>query len=763
MSGYLNRRRRRVAIHLTIPLRRRQIPGFVFILGLALVVAGCGGGKGGGGSGGGSAAVCIPGASVACACANGASGAQICNASGSGYGACSCSSSGAAGAAGSAGSLGTAGGAGTNGGVGGNGSAGHGPGGGGTAGSGGGGGEVGGSAGTGSGGASTGRTDGGVDGGGVTPLIGSFSCTDFDTSGACVPFDTGTEGKFGNPTSGSTTIAYPLDNSLFPSNLGPVQVQMTTAGASARISFQTTQSGNVSVQFYGTCETASGSGCSVTIPSAFIQMLIPACQTENIQLTASVLGDSGTPTGDSLPISVAWANAALTGGLYYWTILPNQSYCPSSTVVSPGTYCLEDITQTPKNGTAIYRYDFSQPGPAPQQVWTDDGGPDSTPPYEGSPQAWTSGVTGGHCIGCHSITNDGKLMALTIGGSSTYNAANWEVLDIQNQDALLINPTRTGGNGCNDANASPTNDPVCYWEQYRKDGFATETAWGPHDDAMVSMYKSKLYFNTVAVNGTSATIAESGLALPTSATAIDPYQSDPFWSHDGSLLVYTSFNTAAAASTQGNPGGLNGDLKTGGQIAIADATPEAVTDDARVLVPRVSGTTSYYPCVSEDSSYVVFNESDCGGDPTATDINYNGTAGYGTGVCDGYDDSSAKLWWVSASGGAGVRLDNANGGSANYDNSWPRFGPDVGSFRGRKLYWVAFSSRRPYGVQNNTAGLLTSQPQLWFAAVTPGQVNVGDPSFAPVWLPGQNPMGNGNAYGNHVPQWVKVAITLDSP
>ncbi len=89
-------------------------------------------------------------------------------------------------------------------------------------------------------------------------------------------------------------------------------------------------------------------------------------------------------------------------------------------------------------------------------------------------------------------------MALDIGGSSTYNAANWELLDIEAQGLLSINPTKTGGNGCNDPNATATNDSTCYWQSYRKDAFATETAWGPNDDVMVSMYKSKLYFNTVA-------------------------------------------------------------------------------------------------------------------------------------------------------------------------------------------------------------------------------------------------------------------------
>jgi hypothetical protein len=75
---------------------------------------------------------------------------------------------------------------------------------------------------------------------------------------------------------------------------------------------------------------------------------------------------------------------------------------------------------------------------------------------------------------------------------------------------------------------------------------------------------------------------------------------------------------------------------------------------------------------------------------------------------------------------------------------------------------VAFSSRRPYGVQNNTTGIGTSQPQLWFAGLTLGEINAGDVSRAPVWLPGQNPAGNGMPYGNHVPQWVRVAIVIDT-
>ncbi|HVZ89358.1 MAG TPA: hypothetical protein VHG72_20505 [Polyangia bacterium] len=590
----------------------------------------------------------------------------------------------------------------------------------------------------------------------VTPISGSFSCTDFDTSGACVSFDTGTESQFGNGSSGSTTIAYPLDGALFPGNLGPIQVQMTTPGTSARITLQTTSSSNVNVQYFGTCESAPGSGCSVTLPVQFTEMLIPACQTEDIQITASVLSGS-SPTGDSPPINVAWAASGLTGGLYFWTVVPNPpKKSDTGDIPTPPTYILLDPTQT--SGTQIERYDFSQDNPTPQVVWTDDGGPGSTPPYDGAPQSWVSGTAGGHCIGCHTITNDGKYMALTIGGSSTTNAANWELLDIQNQALELINPVGGGGLDTNsDPSATPTNDPANYWKSYRNEGYAAETSWGPNGDVMVSMFNSKLYFNTVAVNGTSATVTRQGALFPTSLSNVsnDPYQSDPFWSHDGTTFVFTSFNQ------QSPNGGTDGDLKLNGQIGIASATKEMVNDDAKILVSRGNNQSSYYPCVSEDSNYVVFNTSTCssGNDPSPLG------GGYGIGSCDGYDDASAELWWVPSGGGATTRLDRANGivnGQVqNYSNSWPRFSPDVGTFRGQTLYWIAFSSRRPYGIQANTGGLSGSQPQLWFTGVTSGEINVGDPSHSPVWLPGQNPMGNGTLYGNHVPQWVKVAIIIN--
>ena len=114
-----------------------------------------------------------------------------------------------------------------------------------------------------------------------------------------------------------------------------------------------------------------------------------------------------------------------------------------------------------------------------------------------------------------------------------------------------------------------------------------------------------------------------------------------------------------------------------------------------------------------------------------------------------------------------IRLDRANGGMApQFDNSWPRWSPDNGTFRGQKLYWLAFSSRRPYGMQvNYNVPPLSTKPQLWFGAVLIGGELFQDPSSPPVWLPAQNPTPAGGVpnqvpTGNHVPQWVKVAVAI---
>ena len=557
-----------------------------------------------------------------------------------------------------------------------------------------------------------------------------------------------------SPT-GLANLAYPLDHALFPSNLSPIyaHIQANGTGQIARLNFQA--GGGTNVNFYANCEQPAGvaPGCYVKMPLSLTRLFIAASESGDIKLTARVLTAGASAPAETASVNVAWANVALSGGLYYWSVIPNPPRkTGTDNIPTPPTYILLDPTQT--NGTEILRYAFTADGnsdPTPQVVWTDDGGPSSTPPYNGAPQSVVNGVAGGHCIGCHSISNDGKYMTLTLGGSSTKDGANFSLLDIGQQTLININPAAS-----TDPNSSPTVNPFDYWKKFRMEGLATENTWGPKADRVVSMFGSKLYLTqiTVTAGALTGTATRMGAVVPT-WQAQEGYASDPFWSQDGTRFVFTSFPAPSIGLY--NDTGLNGDMKKGGQIVIATADENGVHDDAKVLISRENGKTSYYPSISNDSQMVVYNQSTCGADPDSNKL----TTDYGNQSCDGYDDSTAKLWVVPITGGASTLLGRANG-DGNFDNSWPRFSPDKGVFRGQDLYWIAFSSRRPYGLQvNNQVAASATKPQLWIAGVTKGGEFTGpDPSFAPAWLPAQNP-NPAAPNGNHVPQWVKVAVIID--
>ncbi len=563
----------------------------------------------------------------------------------------------------------------------------------------------------------------------IATFTGNFSCAGFDSSG---------QGALdGNPSPGGA-VAYPLNGAVLPPNLGPITAHVAKTSSNqnaARLNFSSSKDNVLSVNYYCGCQAAAGPGCYIDLPLEVTQLFIAVSESQNVKMTAR-LGGTGAPLIETPSINIAWANVPLSGGLYYWTTMADG--------VVPGYQSPRNVDGTPATGTGIQRYDFGHDGIAtPEIVYTDKG---RAPTFLGSPPAT---MTGAQCIGCHAISNDGTMMALTIGGSSDSDFA---LLNLTTLTMTVLDATAAGG--------STSMSDINYYKQFRRAGVATETTWGPNGDVMVNMYKSQLL-----LHGTSATLANEGPVTP----SWGEYKSDPFWSQTGKYLVFTSFAQPDIGTY--NTAGLNGDMKRGGQIVIASATATAINDDAKVLVGRENNVTKYYPAISNDDALVVYNQSNCGADPDVY-TNLSAQVGvYGQQTCDGYDDSSAALWLTSPSHSQPVRLDVANSGTTpgdprlTYDNSWPRWSPDNGTFRGQKLYWLAFSSRRPYGLQVNNGTPLSTKPQIWFAAIVIGSELFGDPSSPPVWLPNQNPTVSGTLQnqvptGNHVPQWVKVAVPI---
>lgn len=175
---------------------------------------------------------------------------------------------------------------------------------------------------------------------------------------------------------------------------------------------------------------------------------------------------------------------------------------------------------------------------------------------------------------------------------------------------------------------------------------------------------------------------------------------------------------------------------------------------AQSVVPPTMGENHYYPSITPDGRWILYNRSVCPGGDEAN------------GECDSYDDPSAELWMVDSTLAThhAARLDHANARGANdtsdaLTNSWPRVSPFTTVLAGQQVYWVTFSSRRNYGVRLEGQ----NRPQLWMVAVavpqteTPGPL-AGDPSFAPFWLPFQD-----IDTGNHIAQWTRSIVPIGAP
>jgi hypothetical protein len=527
---------------------------------------------------------------------------------------------------------------------------------------------------------------------------------------------------------GEARIEYPLDGSLFPSNLGPIVVHVT--GGARSIARLELAAGGADVKWYDVCLTdpaqAPGPGCYVQLPPAITALFAGVSDRGDVTLTARV-GDGGPPA-ESAPIHVAFSAVPLAGALYYWsTIVPGAAY--------PGYALPAGATE----GSSVQRYYLDKAPLVPELVYTDQGTP---PAFAGSPYARDPGGARSTCVGCHAVSLDGRLLSMSVGGAASPGL---ELFDVLSGTLVPIAPPVAGEPLQRFVHESCGGDPA--------GGCGAFTTFGPTvagATSMVNMLRSKLYLR---VTDGGSTLVNQSEVVPSAA---DPYRTDPFWTQRGDLFAFTGFPAPSLGT--GNDDGLNGDEKVGGQIWVASASATAVHDDARLVVPREDGVTSFYPAISSDGQLLAFDKSTCatGAEPDT----HKGALDYGNGPCDGYDDWTATLWLTTPAGGGQTRLDRANGPAAA-SNSWPRFSPNTGSFRGQTLHWLVFSSRRPYGTQVNYGVAPTSQrPQLWVAGILADGAAASDPSFAPVWLPNQN-VSQALPSSNHTPQWASLALPLE--
>ena len=197
------------------------------------------------------------------------------------------------------------------------------------------------------------------------------------------------------------------------------------------------------------------------------------------------------------------------------------------------------LDPTATEGTAIYRYAFATDGsdPVPQHLDRRRRA-EEHPPVPGRAGGREQQRRQG---ALHRLPRDQQRRQVHGADHRRFGGrggANFSLLDIGMQTAVNINPTAPAP-----IRTLAHLNPIDYWKEFRKEGLAAENAWGPNGDRMVSMFQSQLWMTNITVNGHDRDGDAHRVRCFRLAWHHGEYASDPFWSQDGTLFVFTSFAT----------------------------------------------------------------------------------------------------------------------------------------------------------------------------------------------------------------------------
>ncbi len=280
------------------------------------------------------------------------------------------------------------------------------------------------------------------------------------------------------------------------------------------------------------------------------------------------------------------------------------------------------------------------------------------------------------CVGCHVLSRDGSRISV---GLDIPSPSPYKVFETGTRTLVYQQGSMFGGGGANFFSFSPDNSQI------------------------------------LTSNGVNIVLRDAS----TGAAITDPIVTGgamPDFSPDGTRFVYAKPQTTPPCF--GTICGAPGVDAASIQSMIFDGSswgpgPEVVAFD---------GQNNYYPTISPDGGFVLFNRS-----PS----NQNS-----------YDAPDAELWIAPIAGGTPVRLDRST--SMNGD-SWPKWDPTTYMHQSHPLFWFTVSSRRAYGLRV-AAG---TQAQLWVGAFDPSAPVGADMAMPMFWLPFQEIDS-----GNHIGQWV---------
>jgi hypothetical protein len=547
-----------------------------------------------------------------------------------------------------------------------------------------------------------------------------------DCAGACPAFPPDTAPSCAQPNV-APTIRYPESALLLPPNIGTFAVEWTPFPGGAAVlpirQFEIDFENAVTdVRVAARCTTELADTASPPVGTG-------GCEYKLDRAASNLIADSNRG-GDPVKVTVR----ATTDG---------TCATPSTNSVDL-SFAAEDV----KGG--IFYSKIAATGGVQPNIWAKKF--ESATVEASITSAAGTNLPATNCFGCHAVSRDGTRMTVTFADGNPddeYGDDTHTLVDVATKSSL--------------------------------DGHNTFGSFEPGFQAIApdtSLYLATNGLGTAPTNVFFLFDGKTGAALaPTTATigptlfgagSLPARPTMPDWMPDGKSIVFVQPQHVGSwdGSTRNDDNHI-----FGGSIFAATFDGSSKTFGVPTALVTSAGENNYYPNVSPDGSFLVFDRvpQQTVTNPIAGRADCTGTGQQVLCPNDSFSNPKARVVMLPLkAGGKPVDAENANGSPAgtpqDVSNSWPRWSPFVQSYKGHKLLWMTFSSTRDYGlrVRNHKAGMFQcyppdslqqagaahndtlstscQQPQIWMAAIDLDLLAAGaaDPSFKAFWLPSQD-------------------------
>jgi hypothetical protein len=599
----------------------------------------------------------------------------------------------------------------------------------------------GGSGGTGGGSGGTGVTLGGTGGTGVTlggtgGMIGSGAAAWIpdDLPAPWQYYDEGTDRAYKDPgfgddvrtlfggaagTDAELAIVYPLDGAMHPVNQSHLLFQWHR-GAETNTVFRIDAVGGDgrTSRYYVPCTPyAATHQCTYQMPASDWLWLGADYAGGEVTVSISATDGAGGPVATSPAIAAFFSPEPVYGALYYWAA------------------SIYSLKRANFNATEAVAYI--------------------------TPESDTNQFK---CVACHSVSRDGKVIAFAVSNLHGETVAAIQTAPTEDPTSPWVAP-EMGTTPFDENHAHAGEGEPGTLEDQPLDHFGHNVALSP--DGSIA-----------AINGipTPAEDADgwppffelrdtqSGETIEKYLMGEAPFAAEtmlimPEWSPDGTLIVGAVF--------KGDDPCRWTYTTAGADIVVYPFQDGSALGPATVVATNSDPTHfNFYPTWSADQQWIAFMSARREADPESTNPCLNTNSSFNQNAvirmvrADGATHTCPGAECIELGAATQYSVEDAFTDHAGKHSTWPKFTPFVQGDAGNVMF-LSFTSGIDYGwisTAAQNAPRTYARNQIWMSGIDVSKVGSGDPSYAPVWLPQQDP-GDGSL----TPYWTETLPCQSDP